>query len=101
MRRAVAAITLALVAASTTQGQAPANWPVYGGDLGSTKFSALTDITRENVGRLAPAWQWATGEAPMQQAGVRPGNFEVTPLVIDDTLYVSIVVQSRRGARCE
>jgi glucose dehydrogenase len=69
--------------------QAGANWPVYGGDLGSTKYSTLATINRENVGRLTIAWEWATGETPNADRHTRPGNFQATPLAIGDTLFLS------------
>src|SRR5690606_25718393 len=31
-------------------------WPTYGGDWGQTRYSPLTEIRRENVARLRPAW---------------------------------------------
>ena len=42
------------------QQGAPANgeWPTYGGDLGSTKYSPLDQITGENFGDLEIAWRW-------------------------------------------
>jgi len=75
---------------------APANaiaqridWSVYGSDAGATKYSRAADITRANVATLALAWEWATDEAPMADKQVRPGNFQVTPLVVNDTMYLS------------
>ena len=64
-------------------------WPVYGGDGGSTHYSALADIAPGNVQRLVQAWQWKPGEQPLAEYGTRPGMFENTPLMIDDVLYVS------------
>jgi quinoprotein glucose dehydrogenase len=72
---------------------APADWPVYGGDAGGMKYSPLTTISRANVARLAPAWQWAVGEALIPQTdstkAARPGTFQATPLMIHDTLFLS------------
>jgi quinoprotein glucose dehydrogenase len=65
------------------------DWPVYGSDGGATKYSVAAKITRENVNQLAPAWEWATGETPMRDKGVRPGQFQATPIVINDTMYLS------------
>ena len=62
-------------------------WREYGGDPGATKYSPLRGITRENVARLRKVWQWSTGERRDSAAGVRPGYFEATPLMIGDTLY--------------
>src|SRR5262245_66513606 len=64
-------------------------WPAWGGDLAATKFSSLADIDRANVARLTKAWEWATGETPNETARTRPGNFQATPLMIGDTLYLS------------
>src|SRR5881394_1047667 len=55
----------------------------------ATKFSTLTDINRGNVAKLAPAWEWATGETAKTQPRARPGNFQATPLMIGDTLFLS------------
>ena len=62
-------------------------WREYGGDPGAMKYSALSDITRDNVGRLMPVWKWRTGERRDSAARVRPGYFEATPIMIGDTLY--------------
>jgi quinoprotein glucose dehydrogenase len=89
-----AALVIAVTAAVATQGRrGPADtardWPVYGGDPGGRKYSALTAITRENVHRLTKAWEWKTGETPLPQFGTFPGAFQNTPLMIDGVLYVS------------
>ena len=53
------------------------------------KFSKLTDIDRSNVARLTKAWEWATGETPKSELRTRPGNFQATPLMLGDTLFLS------------
>ena len=40
-------------------------WPTWGGDPGSTHYSPLARINRDNVTRLRLAWEWDTGEAPL------------------------------------
>jgi quinoprotein glucose dehydrogenase len=65
------------------------DWPFYGGDEAGSKYSALTQINRENVRNLQLAWEWRTGEKLLDAYGTRPGLFEVTPLLISDTLYLS------------
>ena len=71
----------------------PNEWPVYGGDAGGLKYSPLTTIDRANVSRLTVAWTWKAGEQPITPPGAgvpaRPGQFQVTPLAIGDTLYLS------------
>lgn len=64
-------------------------WPVYGGNAAGTKYSSLADISRANVKTLTQAWEWKPGDAPMEEFGTRPGNFQNTPLMIDNVLYVS------------
>lgn len=38
------------------------DWPVYGGDAGGGRYSALEQIDRSNVGGLEVAWTFRTGE---------------------------------------
>ena len=85
-----------MIAAPTdaeAQAKSLVEWPSYGGDAGGMKYSPLTDISRDNVKRLTPAWSWATGERAIPQTdstkAARPGNFQATPLMINDTLYFS------------
>ena len=72
------------------------NWPVYGGDPGGLKYSSLNDIDRSSVTELEAAWTWETGETPVPDAAspiqgerVAPGAFEATPIVINDTMWLS------------
>lgn len=92
MRLAALAPALILVATAAPLADARAQaveWPAFGGDLAQTKFSKLTDINRDNVARLAKAWEWETGETPKADLRTRPGNFQATPLMIGDTLFLS------------
>jgi quinoprotein glucose dehydrogenase len=82
-------LLLLAACANTALAQAGNDWPVYGGDLGATKFSSLTDINRGNVAKLAKAWEWATNEVADPTTRTRPGNFQATPLMIGDTLFLS------------
>ena len=73
-------------------GTALVEWPTYGGDPGSTQYSPLTDLNPETVRRLAPVWEWRTGERMSRDSSGpilgRLGWFEATPVVVGDTLYV-------------
>jgi len=64
-------------------------WPAYGGDAGGTRYAALRDITRDNVGCLEPAWTYHTGAHPKSR-GDHPSSLasEVTPILVDETLYL-------------
>ena len=81
----VAATALALAQA----GPAPVEWRSWGGDAAQTKYSTASDITTANVRNLELAWTWRTVDRAMPEHDVRPGSFETTPLMIDDTLYVT------------
>ncbi|MGH7506615.1 MAG: PQQ-binding-like beta-propeller repeat protein, partial [Longimicrobiales bacterium] len=90
------ALSLLLVSVVPVQAQAGRDWTVWGGDAGALKYSTLTTIDRGNVQQLEAAWSWEPGEAavpgprqPVPGEEVRPGNFETTPLVINDTMYLS------------
>jgi quinoprotein glucose dehydrogenase len=64
------------------------DWPAYGRDAGGERFSPLDAVNRGNVTSLAVAWTFRTGDAYQPREG-RPTAFEATPLVVDDTLYLS------------
>ena len=89
MKRLCAILIVCLSAAPSGQqpGGSAVEWPYVGGDQAHTKYSALEDINLSNVGELEIAWEWDAGETPLPDA--RPGSFQATPLMIDDTLYFS------------
>ena len=75
--------------AATTVGVAgqtrpkPGEWPTYGGDLASTRYSPLDQITRDNFNKLEVAWRFKT-----DFLGPRPEfNFQGTPLMVDGVVY--------------
>lgn len=69
------------------------DWTQASGDQGAMRYSPLTDVSRANVARLTIAWTWKTGEQPIAasagQKAVRPGQFQASPVVIHDTMYVA------------
>jgi glucose dehydrogenase len=94
LRRSVASLALVALAAVWLQTAIAQDrvgeWPSYGGSAASLKYSALDQITAENVGRLRIAWRWRSPDENVKgRVGVRPWLFENTPLMIDGTLYVS------------
>jgi quinoprotein glucose dehydrogenase len=68
--------------------QSPGDWPAYGRDPGGARFSPLTQITRANVAKLQVAWTYHTGMPDMSSMSHRPPALEVTPIVVDGTMYV-------------
>jgi quinoprotein glucose dehydrogenase len=69
------------------QAASPGDWPAYGRDRGGERYSPLSGIDRANVQRLAPAWEYSTGEAGVKMA--QSVSFEATPLVLDGVMYLS------------
>jgi quinoprotein glucose dehydrogenase len=53
----------------------------------------VVSLNRDNVARLALTWEWRPGERAIPETGTtraaRPGVFQVTPVMINDTLYLS------------
>jgi alcohol dehydrogenase (cytochrome c) len=58
------------------------DWPTYHGDPRGNRFSPLDQITRDTIGRLAPAWMFPIAGA---------GSLQVTPVVVDGVMYVTAV----------
>jgi quinoprotein glucose dehydrogenase len=73
------------------RGTAAGQWRYYGGDAGSTKYSPLETINKDNVGKLKVVWSWDSPDLPLQKASRSLGSFayEVTPLAVNGTLYAS------------
>src|SRR3977135_4333459 len=64
------------------------DWSANGRDAQGTRYSRASDITRKNVGRLAVAWTYRTGETDPRFKTEKPTAFEATPLVVDGTMYL-------------
>lgn len=71
------------IAVFAQSGAANGEWPTYGGDLGSTRYSALDQINATNFNSLEIAWSFKT-----DNLGSRPEfKFEGTPLMVHGVLY--------------
>src|SRR5262245_32111525 len=84
---AIAIVSAALLGAQGRQ-QVMIEWTQSGSAQSQTKYSTAADITPTNVSRLQLAWQWRPREATLSDQ-TQPGNFQVTPLMIDNVLYLS------------
>jgi quinoprotein glucose dehydrogenase len=62
-------------------------WPEYAGSEDGIHYSPLTQITRENVGRLELAWTHRSGDFSRGSAEEAPTAFQATPLVVNAHLY--------------
>ncbi len=63
------------------------DWTAYGGTQAGTRYSRLDQITAQNVGQLQVAWTFHTGDVRGQGDPVET-TYEVTPLKVDQTLYL-------------
>ena len=79
------ALTTPALGAPVTQG----GWSAYGGDAGGSRYSALAQITPENVARLRQVWVYRTGELGQGVKDWDRSAFEATPILYDGTLYLT------------
>ena len=56
------------------------NWNTYNGDIGGNRYTALKQIDRTNVKRVAPKWIFRIPNA---------GRLQGTPVVADGVMYVT------------
>src|ERR1035438_1338650 len=78
----------AVIGASRLHGQSARRdgGSAYGHDALRSRYSPLSQITRENVQGLEVAWTYRTGDTTHTR---QPAKFEATPLMVDGTLYLS------------
>jgi quinoprotein glucose dehydrogenase len=85
---AVVSLLLAACSPAPIDHSGPtADWPEWGGDAGGLHFSPLTQVDRQNVGDLELAWSHHSGDAFPGSAELASTALQVTPLVVNDTLY--------------
>jgi quinoprotein glucose dehydrogenase len=77
---------MALPAHTTAQQGAGAEWRVYGGDPGHTRYSSLDQINASNAADLEIAWRWNG-----RNFGPNPfAASQSTPLYINGMLYATV-----------
>jgi len=62
------------------------DWAAYGGSNSGQRFSALKQITTDNVSNLQVAWTYHTGDLRNAQDATEY-TFEATPIKANNTLY--------------
>jgi quinoprotein glucose dehydrogenase len=81
-------VWLLMWTAMPMQGQTKARigeWPTYGADLASTRYSSLDQINAQNFNNLQIAWRFKT-----DNLGPRPEfEFQATPLMVNGVLYTT------------
>ncbi|HET7577631.1 MAG TPA: membrane-bound PQQ-dependent dehydrogenase, glucose/quinate/shikimate family [Sphingomicrobium sp.] len=64
-----------------------ADWPDYGGTNAAWRYSPLTQITPDNVGKLRRVWEVHTGGLPTNPDYLKLYGTENTPLKVGNLLY--------------
>ena len=85
------------VAKSLSQiGSIDGEWRSYASDVGSTKFTNLSQIHGDNFGELEVAWTWTSIDGELDLEGslgsaaedISFGRLQATPLMIEGVLYM-------------
>ena len=84
-----AAVLLLSGVCTLAQGPTNGDWPNYGNDAGGMRYSTLTQINRDTVANLRPAWTFHTGDIADGSNGYKKTAFETTPILVDGTLYLT------------
>ena len=82
------------LAASISIGVLPADdvpWPVHGG-VDNIRYSALTQINRDNVSKLKVAWTYDAHDA------FKGSEMQSNPVVVDGVLYATTPTPNSSGA---
>ena len=84
----LSAVVVLVSSGATAQQGAPANgeWPTYGGDLGSTKYSPLDKIDATNFSDLEIAWRWQSADAFLSKTTLSGGEWWTASDVIFEAL---------------
>jgi len=85
MQRHATVLLLALAFVTPAAGQ---DWPLYAGDAGGQRFSALAQIDRSNVTRLEVAWRIRTGDLDANPGPPEHMAFEATPILVGELLVL-------------
>ena len=101
----VLSIGLGSVAAHAQDGARNGEWRTFGGDTGSTKYSPLDQIDKDNVADLQVAWRWQSIDSrfdleqltedypnlqvPNDVSNVRIASLKAAPLMVDGVIYIS------------
>jgi glucose dehydrogenase len=91
----LAALLCCLLVIPTASVWSQSDWPVFGHDEASTRFSPLKQINTQNVHTLVPAWTYhlkKEGPRPLAAGSVSKGggrrSSEATPIMVKGKLYM-------------
>ena len=80
-------MAIAVAAQASADDAASAQWPSVGGSPGSQHYSPLADIRKDNVAQLKQAWIYHSGDFSKGTPTHGGTALQVTPLMVDGTLY--------------
>ena len=89
MNHVMRSTALLFLLTAPARAQVTTEWRAYGRDPGGSRYSPLTQVTRENVNRLTTAWTYHTGETGAAPQRGAPPALETTPIMAEGTLYIS------------
>ena len=69
------------------------DWSHYGGPEDGSRYSALTQITKENVAQLEVAWTYRTGDATERS------QIQCQPILVGDLLYGTCLLYTSPSPR--
>jgi len=84
-------IALAVIAAPAfgQSGATGCGWSHYAGDHGSTKYTPLSQIDKDNFKDLEILWRWESADKDLKdKTRFRAYDFRGTPLYVDGTVYM-------------
>ncbi len=94
-RMRVGSLLLALCASAGWHGGAAADalqdnrgWGSFGAVPGGGRYSALTQIDRDNVHKLKVAWSYRSGDVSDYGSELGPSSFQATPILANGLLYI-------------
>lgn len=65
-----------------------ATWDSFHGQLNAQKYSPLTQITADNVGKLTKVWEFHTGDVSDGKGDTPATVWSATPIFANETLYI-------------
>src|SRR5438105_3748725 len=78
-------VSVKAITGSAQTASKSGEWPYWNGDAGSTKYSPLDQINKDNVNTLRIVWRWKA-----DNFGPKPDfNNEVTPIMVGGVLYAT------------
>src|SRR5262245_56656723 len=82
----VIASVFVVIRTTAQQGARNGEWRVYGGDEGSTRYSPLDQINRDNIKNMRVAWVWKSDSL---MPNPQPTS-ETTPIMVNGVLYFTM-----------